>query len=147
MKNIRPSVVLVKNDKVLVVRSNYSDDTFYLLPGGSIESDETLVDTAVREVKEETNYDIQIEKLLYLHEWIDEKRGKNLLYVIFLGLITGGEETNAFDVDKFHHIEAIEWIDIDKLGEIDFRPAGIIKILQDDFKSNFQNAGVYVSEP
>jgi len=145
-KKIRPSVVLIKNGKILVLRSKYSSGTFYLLPGGSIEKNETIIETATREVKEETNYDIKIEKLLYLQEWIDEKRGKNVLYIIFLGSIKGGVETNTFDVDKNHHIQSIDWIDINKLNEIDFRPSKLIKILQNDYKNNFQNNIVYLAK-
>ena len=91
-KVIRPGVVLIKNGKLLVLRSKYSSGEFYLLPGGGIEGMESLEETAIRETKEETNYDVKIKKLLYLKEWIDEKAGKNLLDVIFLGEIISGRE-------------------------------------------------------
>ena len=64
-KIIRPSVVLVKGTKILLLKSRYSSGEFYLLPGGGIEGFETVEETAIRETKEETGYDIKIEKLLY----------------------------------------------------------------------------------
>jgi ADP-ribose pyrophosphatase YjhB (NUDIX family) len=145
-KTIRPSVVLIKEGKILVLKSTYSSGTFYLLPGGSLEKNETLVDAAIREVKEETNYDIKIEELLYLQEWIDSKRNKNVLYVIFLGSIIGGKETYLLDTDTDHHIKLIEWVDINKLEEIDFKPVKLIGVLQKDFKNNFRNKTIYLGK-
>lgn len=139
MKEIRPSVVLVRDGKILLLKSRYSSREFYLLPGGSIEEFETIEEAAVRETKEETNYDIKIKKLLYIQEWIYKKRKKDVLYVIFLGEILGGKETHLKDPCLgTGHIQGIEWIEIDKLDEIVFYPKDIFlcsgKIIKKDSK-------------
>jgi hypothetical protein len=36
-KTIRVAVILIKDGKILVVKSKYSHNTFYLCPGGQIE--------------------------------------------------------------------------------------------------------------
>jgi 8-oxo-dGTP diphosphatase len=141
IKSIRPSVVLIKNNKILVLKSKYSSGEFYLLPGGSIEGMETVAETAIREAKEETNYDITIKKLLYIQEWIDLKRDKNVVYMVFLGEINGGDETYLNDPSK-GNIEAIEWIDIDKLDKIKFYPKDIIPLLKKDSREGFGNPTV-----
>lgn len=144
-KVIRPSVVLIKGGKILVLRSKYSGGEFYLLPGGGIEGMESLKETAIRETKEETNYDIKIQKLLYLQEWIDTSRGKNVLYVIFLGKIAGGKETHLKDPAlEEGHISGIEWVDIKELHKLKFYPAEIIPLLQKDYLGGFKNGGVYI---
>lgn len=134
-KIIRPSVVLVKGTKILLLKSRYSSGEFYLLPGGGIEGFETVEETAIRETKEETGYDIKIEKLLYLSEWIEKKRNKNVLYIIFLGNIIGGKETHLKDpcLEK-GNIQAIEWIEIKDLNKIKFYPKEIIKKLKKGIK-------------
>ena len=132
-KDIRPSVVLVKDGRVLVLKSKYSSGEFYLLPGGGIEDFETVKETAIRETKEETNYDIKIKKLLYIQEWIDRSRGKNLMYMIFLGEILGGEETHLNDpcLDK-GHIQGIEWKTVEELEQSVFHPKDILPYLKKD---------------
>ena len=135
-KIIRPSVVLVKGTKILLLKSKYSSGEFYLLPGGGNEGFETIEETAIRETKEETGYDIRIEKLLYLSEWIEKERNKNVLYIIFLGKINGGKETHLNDpcLEK-GNIQAVEWIDVKDLNKIKFYPEEIISKLKKDMEN------------
>ena len=144
-KVIRPSVVLLKDGNILLLKSKYSSGEFYLLPGGGVEGTETLKETAIREIKEETNYDITIVKLLYLQEWIDKEKEKNVLYVIFLGEIHGGNETHLLDpcLEK-GHIQGIEWVAINKLHALPFYPKEIVPLMQKEYKTNFASGGTYV---
>ena len=144
-KTIRPSVLLVKDGKMLVLKSKYSSGEFYLLPGGGIEGFESLEQTAVREVKEETNYNIKIIKLLYLQEWINAERQKNVLETVFLGEITGGKETHLNDptLNK-GHITAIEWKTIDELKKEVFHPRDILPLIQKGIKNGFSEGGIYL---
>ena len=142
VKIIRPSVLLVRDGKILVVRSKYSSGEFYLLPGGAIEGEETLIETAIREVKEETNYDVEIIKLLYLKEWINKERNKNVLDIIFLGKIVGGKETHLNDVSN--HILSLDWMSVKELKREKFFPLNLLNILENDLKADFKNCGKYL---
>ena len=145
IKQIRPSVVLMKDGKILLLKSKYSSGEFYLLPGGNVKEFEMVEETAIRETKEETNYNIKISKLLYLQEWIDKKRGKDVLYMIFLGEIVNGEETHLNDpCFKKGNILDIEWVDIEKFGEITFYPKDIIPLLKENCKQNFKECPVFL---
>ena len=143
-KQIRPSVVLIKDEKILLLKSKYSSGEFYLLPGGSMEDFETIEETAIRETKEETNYNIRINKLLYLQEWVDKKRKKDVLYVIFLGEVIDGEETHLNDpcLEK-GNIKGIEWTSIKKLGEVVFYPKDIVPLLK-DYKQGFDKCPLFL---
>ena len=48
--------LIVQGDQILLNHSGAND--FYGLPGGGVEGDEHLTDTLVREVKEETGYEV-----------------------------------------------------------------------------------------
>jgi len=144
-KIIRPSVVLIKDGKLLVLKSKYSSGEFYLLPGGGIEGMESIEETAIRETKEETNYNIKIKKLLYLQEWIDKKINKNVIYIIFLGEIINGKETHLNDPSlNKGHIKAIEWININDLQIINFYPKQIISLIKRDYLNEFKSGAVYL---
>ena len=144
-KQIRPSVVLMQNEEMLLLKSKYLSGEFYLLPGGSMEDFETVEETAIRETKEETNYNIKITKLLYVQEWIDKKRKKDVLYMVFLGKIIGGEETHLNDpcLEK-GNIKGIEWINVEKLGEITFYPKDIIPLLKIDCNQGFTRCPMFL---
>lgn len=146
-KVLRPSVVLIKDGKILVLKSKYSSGEFYLLPGGALEKNESIGEAAVRETKEETNLDIALKKLLYIQKWINKQREKHVVYLIFLGEIISGKETHLNDpcLDK-GNIQALEWIPIEKLDTIKFYPKDIIPLLKEDFKSNFSRTSL-VLEP
>ncbi|VEU80572.1 NUDIX hydrolase [Haploplasma axanthum] len=47
--------VIIKDNKVLVLKS---DNHEVKLPGGGVDNDETFIDALIREVKEETGYDV-----------------------------------------------------------------------------------------
>ena len=61
MKNIGVFAVIVNNGKILLGKRNYGNYG-WTLPGGAVEEREDLMHALVREVKEETNQNIKIEK-------------------------------------------------------------------------------------
>ncbi len=138
-KSIRASVILTKNNKMLVLKSRYSSGEFYLLPGGKVEPGEFIQDAAIREVKEETNYEIKLEKLLYLQEWINKKREKDVLFMIFLGKIISGDETHLNDPClKEGNIVSIEWRTVAELKQATFHPKDILPLLEKDMSNRFK---------
>ena len=146
IKVIRPSVLIVKDDRVLVLKSKYKSGEFYLLPGGGIEEFETLQETAVRETKEETNLDIKLGDLLYLQEWINPERKKNVLYAIFKGEIISGKETHLNDpcLDK-GNITAIEWKTIQELEDSTFFPKEALSHIKRGMDNNFSEGFSYLN--
>jgi 8-oxo-dGTP pyrophosphatase MutT (NUDIX family) len=65
---MRAQVVLVEDGRVLMVRLQRPGRSFWVLPGGAIESDETPQDAAVREVREETGLEVAIDRVLFVEE-------------------------------------------------------------------------------
>ena len=52
-------VFICKEESILLVRQNYTKK-YWSLPGGVMEAGESLDQTAIREVKEETGLDIRL---------------------------------------------------------------------------------------
>lgn len=73
--------IIINDGKVLLVRQNKGHWEF---PKGHVEENETEMETAIREVKEETNLDVVIENdKRYIIEYVTDKgRDKQVVYFI-----------------------------------------------------------------
>ena len=101
--------IVIEDGKVLLVKHNAGHWDF---PKGHVEEGETEFETAIREVKEETNIDIKIEKQnRYISEYsTKEDVMKTVIY--FLGEKIGGE-----DKPQIEEVSDVEWVDVNKAVE------------------------------
>lgn len=60
----RAAVVLVKDGSVALIRRQRQDQTYYLFPGGSVESGESPEQAASREALEELGLEITVRRLI-----------------------------------------------------------------------------------
>ncbi|MCP1388587.1 NUDIX hydrolase [Corynebacterium sp. TA-R-1] len=88
-------------------RPHYDD---WSLAKGKVDPGESLVATAVREIKEETGYDIRLGKLIGKTVYPVKKTTKVVYY--WTGEVTGGEFTPNDEVDE------IRWLPIDEAIEL-----------------------------
>jgi ADP-ribose pyrophosphatase YjhB (NUDIX family) len=81
-------VVVEQDGKLLLTKRNHEPKMGeWSFPSGYVESGEKLEDAAVRETKEETGLDIQIDALLGVYS----ETGSRVVFVAYAGLVTGGE--------------------------------------------------------
>ena len=98
--------IIVNDGKVLIIKQNIG---FYGFPKGHVEENETEEETAIREVKEETNLDITINsKYRYEIEYMVNEN--TLKKVVFF--LANPNTTNLICEDK--EIAEAKWLDIDE---------------------------------
>ena len=107
MKEKCCGAIIVNNNKVLLVKQTNNVINF---PKGHVEENETEIQTAIREVKEETNLDIKIlSEYRYINSYVLEN--KNEKDVIFF-LATA----QSFDIIKQEkELLDVFWCEIDKV--------------------------------
>ncbi len=101
--------IVIDNEKVLVVKHNAGHVSF---PKGHMEKGETEKETAIREVKEETGIDIEVDTNYRYTISYSPKEGVMKDVVFFLGKATGGElkpqekEVSKVEFIPFNEVES-----------------------------------------
>ncbi|MBU4265611.1 MAG: NUDIX hydrolase [Candidatus Altiarchaeales archaeon] len=85
-----------KNSIVLVKRGIYPFEGMWALPGGFVEYKETVENATIREAKEETGLDIEIERMVGVYSDPERDPRGHTVAVTFLCRRVGGE-LNAGD--------------------------------------------------
>ncbi|NBD25615.1 NUDIX hydrolase [Paenibacillus glycinis] len=100
--------IIVQSNSVLMVREIVDrGDIVWNFPGGGIDQNETPEHACIREIKEETGYDVRIRTLL--HE-------KNEKYT-YIAEINGGEL--FLDTENEQDIVEIAWINLNDNDKFD----------------------------
>ncbi len=77
--------LIEKDGKVLLAKEVLENkQEYWLVPGGHVEFGESMVDAVKREIKEETNLDVEIVKLLDFKEVIVTKHDYHTVIFFFL---------------------------------------------------------------
>ncbi|MBC9732697.1 NUDIX domain-containing protein [Nocardioides sp. zg-578] len=96
------AVITDDEGRILLALWNESPDGGrWTLPGGGVDLEETAEQGAVREVREETGYDVRLDRLLTVDSYvipasrrhIETDRPMKAVRVLFAATITGGELT------------------------------------------------------
>lgn len=97
-------MVINENDEILVqmrVKKDWSGLTF---PGGHVEDNETLEESVIREMKEETGLDIIDPVLCDVYEWPWENNSRYLAFLYkankFTGELKPSKEGNIFWIKR-----------------------------------------------
>ena len=87
--------------RVLLALWNEEAEPLWTMPGGGVDLHETVAEAAVREVREETGYEIELVRVLGVDSFVltaEEAEGGVRPYksvrVVFEGRVVGGELTN-----------------------------------------------------
>ncbi len=111
--------IVIDEGKVLLIKQTKGH---WGLPKGHVEENETEKETALREVKEETNYDVEIiGDHRFVERYItDTKIDKEVVY--FIAKKVGGEaekqEAEVTDIKWCSFDEAIDTVTFDNLKEL-----------------------------
>lgn len=102
--------IIIDGKKALIIKQKQG---FYGFPKGHMEENETEIETAIRETKEETNLDVLIDKTkrYSLNYVIDNKIDKEVVYYL-------AKPLNKNIIKQESEINDILWVDIDKVIDI-----------------------------
>jgi ADP-ribose pyrophosphatase YjhB (NUDIX family) len=128
----RAGAVIFDRNKVFLMHRIKGGSEYWVLPGGSVEGDESLEQACCREIKEETGLEIEITRLAFR----TENRGRIKSY-FYANKIRGSlqigepEKSRATATNRY----SLVWVSPRTCGDLDIRPNEIrvelVKLLAD----------------
>lgn len=107
-----------KNGEILLVkRKNEPAKGKWVLPGGGIKFGEHSKETAKREIKEETDYNISVGDFITTLELINSKEGFHRVILYHKAKLLGGTLKLADDAEDIMWIEPKKIKTVENLGE------------------------------
>ncbi len=127
--SVVPSVVaIVQDDHGRVLLIHKTDNHLWALPGGGHEIGESILDTVVREVKEETGYDVQVQTLTGTytnpHHVItyDDGEVRQQFSLAFRARLLGGQARTSTESSQ------VAWVDPTDLDTLPMHPSMRLRI-------------------
>ncbi|EOQ30821.1 TPA: NUDIX domain-containing protein [Bacillus cereus] len=132
MKNpkLRAEVMILNKDHSKVLVQCDENESFYRFPGGSIEFGETAQEAIMRELMEEYDLKVDVQKLAIMSEHIFEwKNEKGHHCTLIHGGTVEERVTNEIRHKEYEDIILI-WKSIEELKEKPTYPEGIVSYLE-----------------
>ena len=105
--------MIVNGTKILVQDKVGKGADGIILPGGHVEEHEPIVDSVIREMKEETGLDIESPRLCGVKEWINEDGSRYVVFLFrtdrFSGELASSDEGRVFWMEKEDVLKS-KWI-------------------------------------
>ena len=113
MLNIIASCCVKDNDRILLVQENKNEvKGLWDLPGGKVKPTESIEQAAIREIMEETGYNIELDSLLLIQNYITLKG--ELLIIYFNAKLLNKKQKEY----KNEEIKNVRWFTIDEIKKI-----------------------------
>ena len=130
---VRPTGILIENDKILLIKQELVEQTHWTLPGGALESNETIEQCLIREMKEETGLEIEVKELLYVCDRF-HRLNKHIVDMTFLVEKVGGDllTNSLINSDDKEVIRMIKMVPIDEILEFGFSQ-NFYQLVKDNF--------------
>ena len=127
--SVVPSVVaIVTDDEDRVLLIHKTDNNLWALPGGGHEIGESIADTVVREVKEETGYDVEVQRVTGTYTnpghvmAYDDGEVRQQFSIAFRARLIGGTAQTSSES------RAVTWVSREELARLDLHPSMRLRV-------------------
>jgi len=139
---IRVGVLIFEDKKILLVKhvDPITGFTWWVPPGGGLEGTESIFDCGKREVKEETNLKVKLNKIVYIRQLIFHQQKANNIE-IFVTSLSHKENLSIKGIvgkgEDEHCIKQVKFFSKKELNNIKVFPSEIKEEMWEDYKKGF----------
>lgn len=130
---IRAAGILIKEGKILLIRHQKNDDTYWLLPGGGVDYGETMEESLKREFLEECNIDVEVKEMIFVSQGIAPNKSRHIVHMNFVVEYINGE----LRVGDEGILKEVCYLSLEELETITLYP-NIKKELKEYYRGNKQ---------
>jgi ADP-ribose pyrophosphatase YjhB (NUDIX family) len=112
------AVIFDENDRIMLVKSTYQRFHPWGLPGGSLEYGESPEEAVRREVWEETNLKVNIERFIFVKTWTPDRVGLYYLCKIKDGEFHPSDEVSEFGYFPLENLPDVRSQDVELIRRI-----------------------------
>lgn len=121
------AAVIVKDGTILATQRGYGEfKGKWEFPGGKVEKEENLEQAIIREIKEETNADINVIEYINTVEY-DYSTFHLTMHTYLCEILNNAPEFVYHDNNTLEHDNMV-WLDLNDLDHLDWLPADILVI-------------------
>lgn len=118
---VRPSLMVVRDGHILLLKYRYGKAEVFTLPGGNPEHEESLEETLIRELREELSLNVIVDKLLFFGQGVRRNADQedSVLHFVF----TCRESTGNLRLNpEFTSADEAVWLPLEQLREVNLYP-------------------------
>ena len=119
------AIIFNENNEILVAHCLNPKKDYYFLPGGGVWFQEKIEDCLVREVKEETGFDVKAERMLWVRDFIEGFPDLHGIEIFFLATIVGGKLRQQQLYDGGEWLEFV-FMSVEEIENVLFYPTSFI---------------------
>jgi len=116
--SLRVAGVVTSEGRVLLARHEKGGESYWVLPGGSVEPGETLAGALVREMREEAGIESEVGEFLFIN---DGYRPQEETVALYFAVEPKGEPGGA-DLSGEAVLREVRWFTPEELSDLDLRP-------------------------
>lgn len=137
---IRAAVLLVDHDSLLLVKHQHpkTGEVWWVPPGGGVSGEESVFDCAIRETWEETGLSVELDRIVYIREFVEPGYHHCELFIIgrsYSGRVTIENIVGRGMDDQF--IKDARFLSKNQLDEITTYPEMLRDQFWDDLRKGF----------
>jgi ADP-ribose pyrophosphatase YjhB (NUDIX family) len=127
--SVVPSVVAaIEDDQRRILLVHKTDNDLWALPGGGHDIGESIRDTVVREVKEETGYDVEVTAIVGTYTnpnhvmAYEDGEVRQQFSICFAARLLGGELRRSSESKE------VAWVPTERISDLDMHPSMRLRI-------------------
>jgi len=123
---------IINGNKILLIHRFREGEEYFVLPGGHVEPGESEKETLLREIKEETNLDIKIDKKLWS---LKSPYNKSLHHFFLVTKFSGEMELGGPELKKNskNNTYILEWHDLKEISILRMIPEPLKEKMIEEF--------------